>query len=708
MDHVREGFATLGVSEQVQRAALDNLNTWLGDPRTAAYVPLIHALIDAQDWNLLLDCFYQLIPFGTGGRRGPVGIGPNRINPFTLTSSIQGHCEYLRERYTTDDIAVVVAYDVRVYRDARGHYPYDVPNPLTGLTSRAFAELAAQVYAANGVRVHMLARGSDRFISTPELSFSIRQLGAQGGLNVSASHNPPDDNGAKVYDHLGGQTIPPHDEDLVNRVQSVTDVHTMDYQDAVDQGLIVALDMDLHNAYIQANVGLARTADQRSAHVVFTALHGTGDTTVVQVLRAAGFRCDLEPTQASHDGSFPNVPFGIPNPEVRQSMDRAVALATELGADLVMACDPDADRLGLVVRHGDGWRFLNGNEMGALVVKYALQQHPSKTPIVMKSLVTSSLVTRLAQAAGAQVAGDLLVGFKYVAEGLRSLEETGAYLNLKGSAADYAVGVEESHGVLVTPLIRDKDAAGAALLLAEAASTLKGQGKTLIDLLEQAWTEVGYVSNRLICTVMRGAAGQARIESIQQAFRDNPPTSIGGYPVRVFKDLADESGPMGPFVSNTDRAGRNVLIFELGGDTQVGRVVLRPSGTEPKNKIYAELFGQPGADLATEIPRVDAACRALAEDFALVMLGTCGLEVPRWALGVSDLVTVEHKQHFAHELVPSLLARAEAGMELHMWLDDALAPYGKDPRGLVAPAVVTLLQGKTDPVSLRVLSLFQS
>ena len=705
LNQARKGFGNLGVAQAVVDSALVHLERWLQDPNTADYRPLIARLIQDGRWELLLDSFYQVIPFGTGGRRGPIGVGPNRINPYTIGSSVQGHAQYLRQRHE-GELSVVIAYDVRHYQDLRKLYPKDVPNPVLGFTSRDFAELAAGVYAANGVRSTMLDRGDDSFISTPELSFAIRHLGTKGGLNVSASHNPPDDNGAKIYNQLGGQEIPPYEEELVDIVNTVTSVQRMDWLQAKEQGLVQILAPSVRQAYLDVNIAQARQSPSvasRGAKVVFTALHGTGDTTVVPVLRGAGFSCILEPTQAAHDGSFPNVPFGIPNPEVPQSMDRAVALAEREDADLVMACDPDADRLGLVVKHQGSWRFINGNELGALAAWIALSSPPSDNPIVMKSLVTSSLVNRVAQAKGAQFHGDLLVGFKYVAEALRCLEETGVYQHLKGSALDYTIGVEESHGVLVTSQIRDKDAAGAAVLLAEAASLLKVQGQTLVDLLNQIWVEVGYVSNRLISTVMRGASGKARIDAIQDSFRQDPPSEIGGRKVLKYTDLLDEAGPMGALVSNTDRSSRNVLIFELEG----GRIILRPSGTEPKNKIYAELGSAPGGKLSTEIPLADAACQALAEDCATLMLGRVGLFLPRWALKVSDLVPVEQKLDLAQTLMPALVAKLSAGeTDLNAWLDEKLADYGKDPRGLVSDAVRAYVKTEQPSCAAQLLALF--
>lgn len=689
LSRAQAAFSTLTVPEAVRAAALTRLERWLCDPATVAYVPMIEALAAAGRWELLLDSFYQVIPFGTGGRRGPVGVGPNRINPYTLSSSVQGHCAYLHARFEAP--AVVIAYDVRRFLDARGLYPKEAPNPVMGLSSRDFAELAAGVYAANGVRVHMLPRGSAAWVSTPELSFSIRHLGAQGGLNVSASHNPPDDNGAKVYDERGGQQVPPYDEELVNRVEQVTEVRSLGYEAAVEAGWVLPLGPEVHQAYLRTNLTRSLWTGPRDVRVVFTALHGTGSTTVLPVLRAAGFGVELEPTQAEPDGRFPNVPFATPNPEVPQSMDRAVALAQATGAELVMACDPDADRLGVVVRHRGGWRFLSGNELGALVVDFALRRGRfTGPPVVFRTEVSSSLVSRVARARGALVVDDLLVGFKYIADGLRALEEQGRFRGIEARVEDFAAGMEESHGVLVTPALRDKDAAGGALLLAESAQEQKQQGRTLVDQLETLWGEVGYVSNRLVSTVMRGATGRARIEQIQASFRASPPRSIGGHPVTAFYDRQDPSGPLGPVLSGTDLGSRDVLVFELG---QAGRVILRPSGTEPKNKVYAELVGTPGAGLEQEVPRVDAACQALAEAFVAEMLGRVGLSLPGWAIRVSDLVAVEQKQHFAEVLMPGLAARLEAVLngehpDVEGWLDAELRPYGKDPRGLVAPGVL--------------------
>ncbi len=694
LDAARVAFEALPVRADVRAAALTNLRRWLENDEFAPYHPQIRSLEARGRWDLLLDSFYQVLPFGTGGRRGPVGVGPNRFNPWTLGASVQGHVAFLRELRGDGPLHVVIAYDVRRYRDANGVYDPALPNPCMDLSSRDFAEIAAGVYAANGVSTTLLPPGSDTYVSTPELSFAIRHLGADGGLNVSASHNPPDDNGGKFYNARGGQEVPPNDERMANHVDRVERVRAMPFSEARADGHVRDYAPEIHAAYVAVNVATSLRPDARSAKVVFTGLHGTGDTTVVDVLRSAGFSVELEPTQAAHDGAFPEVPFRTPNPEVRQSMDRAVALAVARGADLVMACDPDADRIGLCARLGGGsdagFRFFTGNEIAVLVAEYRLSQGTWKNPIVMQTEVTTDLVRRVAVRHGAQVVADLMVGFKYIGDGLGQLEDTGRFAGVTGRPEDLVVGVEESHGVLVTSELRDKDAAGAALALAEYASLLARDGRTLTDALEAVWAREGYVHNELVSTVMRGAAGKARIDRIQAAMREQPPTTVGDWSVVERLDRADPTGPLGPIKSGTDAASRDVLVFRLaraGATEPTARLLLRPSGTEPKNKIYVEVVGRPGVAPAEEIPRVAAEAKNLALAFAHLMLERVGIELPLWALRVSDLVAIENKQHLAEVLLPEVRRRLADGTPVADVVDEGLRAYGKDPRGLVAEAV---------------------
>ncbi len=686
LEQAKLGIEGTSYREDVKRRAIQHVTRWLTEPGFAAYHLQIGSMVTRGRWDLLVDSFYQVLPFGTGGRRGPVGVGPNRFNPWTLGASVQGHVAWLRTKYGANaNLHVVIAYDVRRYLDAGGMYDGALPNPSFGLSSRDFAEFATGVYVANGVRVTLLPPGSTTYVSTPELSFAIRKLGASGGLNVSASHNPPDDNGGKFYNALGGQEVPPDDETMATLVDRVEHIATLTYANARATGRISDYAPEVHQAYLRANLDTLATK-RRSARVVFTGLHGTGDTTVGEVLAAAGFPLLIEPTQAPHDGRFTEVPFRTPNPEVRQSMARAVALAEAEGYDLVMACDPDADRIGLCARESVGgpFRFFTGNELGALVAEFRLRHTRSRRPIVMKTEVTSELFSRIGRHHGAQVVDHLMVGFKYIGDALRELEATGRFGTIEGGIDDFVVGIEESHGVLVTPAIRDKDAAGAALALAEYASELAESGQTLTDALRSLWIREGYVHNELVSTVMRGATGRARIEAIQASIRAEAPAEIGGHAVTSVEDRLDPAGPLGPIRSGTDAASRDVIVIRLGPNR---RIILRPSGTEPKNKIYVECVGTPGADLVTEVPRVAAEARSLALAFAQLSLGRVGLTLPLWALQVSDLVAVEQKQHFAEVLIPGVQSRLAARKPVSEWIDAELRAYGKDPRGLIADAV---------------------
>ncbi|RME27059.1 MAG: phospho-sugar mutase [Deltaproteobacteria bacterium] len=714
LDAARTAFASLSVPESARTDALANLQRWLTDPAFSSYRAQIMALVDHQRWAVLLDSFYQVLPFGTGGRRGTVGVGPNRFNPWTLGSSVQGHARWLRRTFGDRRLSVVVSYDVRVFQDARGQLVSGVANPVLGLSSRDFAEIAAEVYAAADIEVHLPPAGV--YLSTPELSFAIRHLGADGGLIISASHNPPDDNGGKIYDAQGGQAVPPQDEEVAREVEGIVHVERMSLDRARAAGLIHEIDPAVHEAYIAANLACSLKPDARSARIVFTGLHGLGRQTAGEVLERAGFDVSIEPTQASYDGAFPNVPFRAPNPEVPRSMSAACAHADKVGADIVMSCDPDADRLGLMVRHplsrggaggASSWRFFSGNEIAAIACDYIITHGGRPHPLVIQTEVTSRLLSRVARSRGARVIDHLLVGFKYIGDALHQIEQHGEFAGISARLEDFALGAEESHGLLVTPAIRDKDAAGAALVIAELASIEKDQGRSLVDTLDGLWRRVGYVKNLLKSAVMMGAEGRARIEAIMARFRIDPPHRIGGRAVTAFHDRRDEDGVFGPIKSGTDRASRNVLVWELGEDA---RVVLRPSGTEPKAKVYVEVAGTRGAELATEIPRVDAEAARLAEEFVLLMLRAVDIDLPPWALKTSDLVAIEHKLDFAVEVLPTLaerLASDEDPATVEQWLDRRIAAYGRDARQLVADAVRAWVRQERPASAAAVLALFE-
>lgn len=605
----KAGIAGVEVPADVRAAADAHLERWWNGPRLAAYREPIAALVDGGRFEELVDAFRQVLPFGTGGRRGFVGVGPNRINPFTVATSVEGHARWLRGVFPGVTLRVVVAYDVRRFVDARGVYGGRA-GPLDGLSSRDFAEIAARVYARNGVEVHLLPRGASWLLSTPELSFSVRFLGAHGGMNLSASHNPPDDNGVKVYDQRGGQLAPPEDQALLDVVAAVEDAEVPTWEEAVATGLVRALEPSTHRAYVETVAALALPGP-REINLLYTPLHGTG--VVHEVLAAAGFPCRLHEPQATWDGAFPTVPNGVANPEQPEAMANALAAAGD--ADMVLGTDPDADRIGAEVRHRGQWVHLTGNDIAALVVHATLRRDvDGREPLVVQTEVTSSLVPRIARAGGAVVVDDLLVGFKYVADVLRRLEEEGRYRDVRADDVTFVCGAEESHGVLVTDQMRDKDAAGGAVMLAGLAAEARTAGRTLVDLLDDLRRAHGYVRNDQVSLQYPGATGQQRLAQLLDRLRADPPAAIGSRAVVEAVDHRDERGRFGPFVSESDRVARNVLVYRLApdGDDEGARVILRPSGTEPKLKVYLEVLGRAGLDEAGRAA-VDGSLSALAD-----------------------------------------------------------------------------------------------
>lgn len=588
-----DGIGGLELPEEVRRAALEHLERWWTEDRFAAYRPQLEALVERGAFAELCDAFRCVLPFGTGGRRGRVGIGPNRINPWTVATSIQGHAAWLRARFPdVTPLRVVVAYDVRRFDDAGGIYDPSLPNPISGMSSRDLAELAARVYAANGIEV-VLPRDPASYLSTPELSFCIRRLDAHGGVNMSASHNPPDDNGVKVYDRRGSQLVPPDDESLLDAVAEVADARLLSWADATSSGRVRWLSSLLHGQYIQTVADLA-VAGARDVHILYTPLHGTGS--VGEALVAAGFPCRVFAAQAEPDGRFPTVPGHVANPERPEAM--ALAVEAAAGCALVMGTDPDADRIGAEVHHDGGWVHLTGNDIGALIVDQALKRTYDGQPLVVTTEVTSSLIGRVARARGAVVIDDLLVGFKYVGEVLRALEEDGCWGDVRAEDVRFAAGLEESHGVLLTDAMRDKDAAGGAVVLACAAAAAQARGETLVDVLHHLQSLHGYVLNAQVSTFFEGAVGASRLSALLDGLRSSPPGELGGRAVERLVDHRNPAGRFGPYRSNSDRAARNVLVLQLasGPMDDGARLVLRPSGTEPKLKVYAEVLGRPRLD----------------------------------------------------------------------------------------------------------------
>lgn len=634
----KQGFETVDADPAFRVKAVEFLGQWLSGGDYAPYFPQIEWMVTASKWADLLDMFYQVLPFGTGGRRGAVGVGPNRMNLWTLGASVQGHSEFLKARFPgRTDLKVVLAYDVRQFEDKRNVYNPALPNPVLHLSSKDFAKFAARVYAANGIHSYILPDDSKRYLATPELSFAIRYLKADGGLNISASHNPPDDNGGKFYDERGGQPVPPDDQIMSDFVDQVKTIKSLPWLEAVRSGKVHPLDDVTHHAYIELcrKQSLIAPPKGDELRIVYTPLHGVGSMTALEALQAVGFKPFTVAEQMAPDGQFPNVTKS-PNPEVRESLDRGEAEAITKKAHIVIATDPDADRIGgLASRSLDGggeFRFLTGQEICAMVTHFKLNQlarsgNMPASPIVVTTEVTTSMVGRIARSFNVQIVENLLVGFKYIAEVIWQLESTGRYEDVSGTPADFLLGCEESHGLQTTADLRDKDAGGAVVLLAEMALEQKRNGRTIPEYLDALNRQYGYYRNEVLNIIMTGIEGKSNMGRMLDALRNSPPKSIAGVAVTHVEDLRDENGRMGPLRGATDASSRNFLIFRLG---DVAKVVLRPSGTEPKAKAYIEVRSAPWK-AGTTAEAWDAACleidqlvQKIATDFLTTALATVG------------------------------------------------------------------------------------
>ena len=588
IDKAKNGFQALDVSVEHQLEALKWLEIWLTEDIFRDYAPQIKHLIESEKWNFLLDSFYQVIPFGTGGRRGLVGIGPNRINPWTIQASAQGHAQYLVNQHGKEaqERGVVLSYDVRKYTQ-KGVYDDSLDNPIMNLDGPQLAEAAAAVYAANGIKVYIF----DGARSTPALSFAIRHLNAVSGDMFSASHNLPTDNGKKVYDQHGGQLIPPDDQILVDEVtKNVQEIKIMNFGEAKEKGLITYVDEEVDTAFLEAvcNISLS---EERGVNISYAPLHGTGVSSIYPALQKLGFNVTLDARTSNPSGNFENVTFNIPNPEVIESFETSIPFAEKIKADLIVSSDPDADRIGVMARHNNSYEFVNGNEIGIVLTNYVISKYKAKgilnsNSVVIKTGVTTTLIEGIAQENNIHCIGDLLVGFKYIGDEMNKLEKN-------NRIQDFIIGAEESHGILTGDYCRDKDAAGAAVWIAELAAELKKDGKTLIDYLDEIYCRYGYCHNYLTEIRLLGAKGMEQIANIMTHLRDNLVESFGEF---VVQEKIDRwQGEPQPHLSITDTASRNVLIFKIDRlpDTKSIKVTVRPSGTEPKIKMYFEVYGEP-------------------------------------------------------------------------------------------------------------------
>ena len=560
----------------LSRTAGEAIVCWLDDPACETFVGEIRALIDDGDTGELEDAFGTSIVFGTGGMRGRMGPGPNRFNTFTVGRSAQGLALYiLREdgpvgwsnRGLGDraGAGVVVAWDTR-------H------------NSEVFAKETARVLAANGVPVLIF----DGYRSTPALAFAVRELGAAAGVVISASHNPPEDNGFKVYSPDGGQVVAPHDEAITGEMRRVDEIRRIPFDEGIERGLIRTIDPQVDARYVAVLADLSLD-DARDVRVVFTPLHGVGMTSVDAALEQMGYQdVHYVDEQVAPDGAFPTLEGGIANPERPSAFRLGIRKAAETGADLVLASDPDADRIGCALPLPDrGWEaaegdlVLNGHQIGALLCHYILsrKQEAGALPprgLFCKTAVTSDLAALIARSFGLEVVGDLPVGFKHV----------GAEIERMPEGTTFVFGTEESHGYLADARIRDKEAA-TGILLAEYAARVKRENRTLRDELEEIYRTYGYFREVQRSVALPGAEGARRIGDIMAALRASPPEPIGGRAVcRVIDRLSGQArdlrtGTTGPVAG--ERVNILVFTFSDAGHT---RVIVRPSGTEPTIKYY--------------------------------------------------------------------------------------------------------------------------
>jgi len=697
-DMLRAEFSLLSSNLDVVEKAIALLRYWFENPLCEEQRPAVRAHIEQRQFALLLDSFYQFVPFGTGGRRGRVGYGPNRINDVTVALSVQGHCDYLRSFHRTAEERVIVAYDVRLFSDLSGTYRFlGDDHSVIGLSSRDLAHLACEIYAANGFTAFLPSQHKpNTYFSTPELSFTIRYLKASGGVNVSASHNHPDDNGFKFYTAEGAQDVPPYDETMAEYMNRTSSVRRIDFDEGKREGHIREVDPAIHDSYVGLSLAL-RTRDKALPQpIVYTPLCGTGDSTVGDVLRAAGYNVQVFEPQAQYDGSFSSVPLRLPNPELPASASPALEFADAIGSSIVFSTDPDADRIGLYARTADGtWRSMTGNEIAAILTHYLILDSefgPQRQGLVIKTVVTTRLMTAVARAANCPIVSDLLVGFKYISNVLSCLDRDGRFGDIVGSSDDLIIAAEESHGVLLTPHIRDKDAAGGALLLAELTTQLLEHGRTLPEYCDAIARAHGNYTNAAASLVMRGIRGTQALNTMMDSLRHDPPRVIGEREVTRFRDYLDAETFGRSIVSETDRIARNLLVFDLPG----AEVTIRPSGTEPKVKIYVDLEGR-----AFGIPSDRQEASRFAQTIAGQMSDLCmeriGIKLSPSAKLLPEFIELDLKRKFDEEFRDQLLNRAEwlarePLAERQAWLREQLAPFssGSDPIQVTKDALLQL------------------
>ena len=498
----------------------------------------------------IFDRFYRDLEFGTGGLRGVIGAGTNRINIYTVGKATQGFSNYLKQNYINPSVAI--AYDSRIKSDM-------------------FAKCAAEVFAANGIRVYIYPE----LMPTPSLSFAVRYLNCSGGIVVTASHNPSKYNGYKVYGADGCQITTEAADIIQKEIQQVelfSNVKTFSFEDGLKKGTIIYIDEEVIGAFIKAVSEQSLSGDQidKSISIVYTPLNGAGLNCVSRVLKENGFtNISVVKEQEKPNGNFPTCPY--PNPEMKEALELGLRDARNLGSELLLATDPDCDRVGIAIRAGNDYVLLSGNEVGMLLLDYickrriALGKMP-QTPIMIKTIVTIDMAKQIAEDYGVQVL-DVLTGFKFIGEQIGLLEA-------KGEEARYIFGFEESYGYLTGSYVRDKDAVSASLMICEMFAYYKTQGLSLLDILNGLYKRYGYCLNTLHSYAFEGADGFAKMQGIMKALRGTKMEELAGRKILEFMDYSEGLNRL---------PKSDVLKFVIEGNASI---VVRPSGTEPKLKLY--------------------------------------------------------------------------------------------------------------------------
>lgn len=514
--------------------------------------------LEKENPNELADAFYRNLEFGTGGLRGIMGVGTNRMNKYTVGMATQGYANYLKQTYPGGVVRVAIAHDSRN-------------------NSRLFAEIVANVMGANGIKVFLF----EDLRPTPELSFTIRHLGCQGGVVCTASHNPKEYNGYKAYWSDGGQLVPPHDKNVIKEVEKVASVDDVKWRGGESNITIIGKEID--EEYIKMLKTLSVYPEviekQKDLKIVYTPIHGTGITLVPQVLERFGFRnVTIVEEQAVPDGNFPTVHY--PNPEESEAMSIGLKKAKEIDADILLGTDPDADRVGIAVKNKKGeWVLVNGNQTAVLAFNYMIEARKAKgiarsNDMVVKTIVTTDMIDKIA-AANAIKCYNVLTGFKWIAELIREKE----------ASENYVIGGEESYGLMIGSKLRDKDAVAAVAVLSEMAAYEKDKGRLLFDKLIDLYVQYGFYKESLISITRKGMNGQKEIAEMMEMYRNNPPKNINGSAVVQLLDYEMRKGRNLQTGEEWEikLPKSNVLQFILADGSKISA---RPSGTEPKIKFY--------------------------------------------------------------------------------------------------------------------------